>query len=178
MACETDETLNIDELEWHMYEIEYNGSLSEEVTEAAALHGAKRLIDQDIGPVTDWAVAHDQVINVWFVQAEVDGTPVGSTATITGPEQAVSNATSDYPPHIPAVPLGNRLTAEPRRRREDDSWLRCATFTGSSPANAFYDAYAWIAAQQHTIVISDVGWSVAPASHRFNIKVYYLYHGR
>lgn len=161
-----------------MYEVEYNGLLFEEVTEIGAIQSAKRLIAQDIGAVADWAVVHDQVINVWFVRAKADGEPIGATATITGPEQAVTNAAAEYPVHVPVVPSANRPVTEPGRRREGDLWLRCAIFVGASPAETFYDAYAWIAARQHAIAISNVGWSVVDASHQCCIKIYYHDHGR
>ena len=150
----------------YMYQVEYNGSYFEEATEIAALQRAEHLIDREVGPVADWTVDHDQVINVWFVQAIADGAPIGATATVTGPEQTVTTAPHEYLAHTPAAP--------PRRRRHaDDSWVRCVVFAGASPADAFELAYLWMADRQDDIVISDVGWAAASASRRFRIKVYY-----
>lgn len=156
-----------------MYEIEYNGVLYEEVTETAAIQGAKSLIFQDAGAVEDWAIDHDQVINVWFVRAKADGMPIGATATITGPEQAIISASVEYPIHISAVPPVKRQVTRPFSRRESDGWLRCASFVGNSPAEAFYDAYAWIAATPSAIAISNVGWSTVYASNQYCMKIYY-----
>ena len=150
----------------YMYQVEYKGSYFEEATEIGAMQHAEHLITLDVGPVADWAIVHDQVINVWFVQATADGAPIGSIATVTGPEQMITTASHEYPAHTPAVPLR-------RRRHANDSWLRCVVFAGASPADAFHHAYNWMADRQDDVVISDVGWAAAGASRQFSIKVYY-----
>lgn len=154
-----------------MYHIEYNGSSFEEATEIGALQCAKGLIEQAIGPVADWAVVHDEVINVWFVRSRSDGQPVGATATVTGPEPTVTS--TGYPAHVPAVRPAPRRSPQWRRHDANDLWLRRAMFVGTSPAETFYRAYAWIADQQNTIAVSDVGWDAAEADRQFRIKVYY-----
>ena len=150
----------------YMYQVEYNGSFFEEASENAAIQLAEHLITRDIGPVADWAIVHDQVINFWFVQATANGAPIGPTATVTGPEPTVTMAAYERPTQTPAV--------LPRHRRHpEQSWLRCVVFVGSSPADAFQEAYLWMVNRQNDVVISDVGWAAVGTSRQFSLKVYY-----
>jgi hypothetical protein len=68
------------------YRVEYNGEDIEVTTLDAALDSAKNAIAADVGPISGWTVEHDDAINDWFVQGVLDGTPIGPTAVVSGPE--------------------------------------------------------------------------------------------
>lgn len=138
-----------------MYEIEYNGRIFDESTEIKAMAAAKHAIQQDAGPVEQWAVQHDDIINVWFVQRLMGGSPVGPTATITGPQRTTGEPQSSLPAHFLATSRRPRYLAD----QVDERWIRCAMFVGESPTDVFAQILAWIARQEHEIKICEVGWT-------------------
>ena len=68
------------------YRVEYNGEDIEVTTLDAALDSAKNAIAADVGRISGWTVEHDDAINDWFVQGVLEGTPIGPTAVVSGPE--------------------------------------------------------------------------------------------
>ncbi|BCJ55602.1 hypothetical protein Asp14428_70770 [Actinoplanes sp. NBRC 14428] len=98
------------------YRVDYNGEDAELATLDAALDTAKEAIAADVGPVSGWAVEHDETINDWFVQGVLDGKAVGATAVVSGPEP--TTAAQTYPRPAPAA---------------GESAARCMTFTGATP---------------------------------------------
>ena len=142
-----------------MYEVEYNGFTLEEGTELEALAAAKNIIVRDTGPVEQWAVEHDEVINVWFVQGLIGGSPVGSTATVTGSHPTAATVQSRFPAHIPADADNAHRGPHKSPEHPVDRWIRRIHFGGNSPAVAFSQAFAWIVAHQHEVEIRDVSWA-------------------
>jgi hypothetical protein len=132
------------------YRVEYNGRDLEVSALDAALDGAKDAIAADVGPVSGFAVEHDETINDWFVQGVVNGEPVGSTAVVTGPEPTM---VADPQPVSPAGRYRSHRATEPV-----GDWVRTITFTGVTPAEVFGKATTWLAARPDAVEVGDVGW--------------------
>jgi hypothetical protein len=133
------------------YRVEYNGGDIEVMTLDAALENAKNAIAADIGPISGWTVEHDETINDWFVQGVIDGTPVGSTAVISGPEEMIA---------APAVPqLGGQA----------DGWVERVSFTGMTAADAFATATNWLAGRASVVTVSDVSWQPIPGGYQLRL---------
>jgi hypothetical protein len=151
------------------YRVEYNGSDVEVTTLDSAIEGAKQAIAADVGPVSGWTVEHDETINDWFVQGVSNGSPVGSTAVVTGPEPVMAQP-EPVRPHqdAPGVyrarhPVGSA----------DGGWLRSTSFTGVTAAEAFGRATAWLAGRPDSVEVSDVGWHATPAAGEFELRIHY-----
>jgi hypothetical protein len=149
------------------YRVEYNGEDIEVTTLEAALDSAKNAIAADIGPISGWTVEHDDTINDWFVQGVLDGSPVGPTAVVSGPEPTAP----PYPRDLGVVvgPKADeariRPTTTPRSRR-----VEAVSFAGGTPAEAFGQAVAWLAGRPGADV-SDVAWR--PTAHGGELRIYY-----
>jgi hypothetical protein len=157
------------------YRVEYNGSDVEVTTLDSAIEGAKQAITADIGPVSGYTVEHDETINDWFVQGVADGSPVGATAVVTGPEPVMTP-----PPPAPHAPAEGALYGTPAGYRprhpagpDGDGWLRSTSFTGVTPVEAFGKATAWLAGRPDAIAVSDVGWHAAPDAGHFELRLHY-----
>ena len=124
------------------YRVEYNGADLDVMTLDAALENAKNAIATDIGPVSGWSVEHDETINDWFVQGVLNGERVGPTAVISGPEQTITSVAA---PQNPAT--------------DADGWVRCVSFGGATPAEAFGAATTWMSARVGVVGVTDVAWS-------------------
>jgi hypothetical protein len=135
--------------------VEYNGGDLEVMTLDAALDNAKNAIATDIGPISGWSVEHDETINDWFVQGVINGEKIGPTAVISGPEPMVA------PVAAPAHPAG-----------EADGWVRCMSFGGATPVDAFAAATSWISARAAVVAVTDVGWSDG------RLRIYFQEHSR
>jgi hypothetical protein len=133
------------------YRVEYNGEDIELATLDNALDNAKNAIAADVGPISGWTVEHDETINDWFVQGVLDGTPVGPTAVVSGPEPTASTAPS------------GRVYAT----GDTDDWTRRVSFTGATPAEVFDRAAAWLAAQPGSVTLNDVSWQSG------ELRIYY-----
>jgi hypothetical protein len=149
------------------YRVEYNGEDIEVTTLDAALDSARNAIAADVGPISGWTVEHDDAINDWFVQGVLDGTPIGPTAVVSGPEPTVD-------PRDLGVVVGDpygpdiRATTNPRSRGTD---MRLVTFGGSTPAEAFGQATAWLAGNPDLLTIADVGWH--PTANGPELRIYF-----
>src|SRR5919112_2409591 len=123
------------------YRVEYNGEDIEVTTLDVALDSAKNAIAADVGPISGWTVEHDDAINDWFVQGVLDGTPVGPTAVVSGPEPTAPTDPRDLGVVVGAEADEARVrpTTTPRSRQAD-GWARVAVFGGSTPAEAFGNA--------------------------------------
>lgn len=161
------------------YRVEYNGSDMEASTLDQAIEGAKQAIAADVGPVSGWAVEHDETINDWFIQGVTDGSPVGSTAVVSGPEPVM---TPDPParrrpgagPGVPGGPGGIYGTRRPAGPDDGDGWLRSISFTGVTPAEVFGKATTWLAARPDAVAVSDVGWQQTPdRPDAFQLRIHY-----
>jgi len=137
------------------YRVEYNGDDIELSTLDGALDNAKNAIAADVGPVSGWTVEHDETINDWFVQGVVDGSRIGPTAVISGPE-----------PVTPAAPSGRVYSSD-----EDEDWSRRMSFAGDTPAQAFARAASWLSARPEVVAVSDVGWH--STADGFRLQIYY-----
>jgi hypothetical protein len=135
------------------YRVEYNGADLEVMSLDVALDNAKHAIAADVGPISGWTVEHDDTINDWFVQGVVDGTPVGPTAVISGPE-----------PVAAATPAGPPDTG-------GDGWLQRVSFTGATPAEAFAAATTWLASRASVVAVGDVTWQTGGAGSE--LRIYY-----
>jgi hypothetical protein len=135
------------------YRVEYNGGDLEVSTLDAALDNAKHAIAADVGPISGWTVEHDETINDWFVQGVLDGTPVGPTAVISGPDPVAPAAASQHPGQTP------------------DGWVRCVSFTGPTAADAFATATSWLSGRASVVTVSDVSWRAAGNGYR--LRVYF-----
>jgi hypothetical protein len=122
------------------YRVEYNGGDIEVTTLDAALDNAKNAIAADVGPISGWTVEHDETINDWFVQGVRNGTPVGPTAVVSGPEPMFTATAAAVPPGDP------------------DGWLQRVSFTGPTAADAFATATNWLAGRAAVVTVTDVGW--------------------
>lgn len=136
------------------YRVEYNGADIELATLDAALDNAKHAIAADLGPVSGWAVEHDESINDWFVQAVINGEAVGATAVVTGPEPTVTAQT--YPRHAAAAA---------------DDHARRRAFHGATPADALDRAATWLAGRPEIVAVDDLGWRPGPDG--YELRVYY-----
>ena len=136
------------------YRVEYNGGDLEVATLDAALDNAKNAIAADVGPISGWTVEHDETINDWFVQGVLDGSPVGPTAVISGPEPIVAAAAAPQQPGADA-----------------DGWVRCVSFTGPTAADAFATASAWLSGRASVVRVTDVSWQPTGAGYR--LRVYF-----
>ena len=136
------------------YRVEYNGGDIEVATLDAALDNAKHAIAADVGPISGWTVEHDETINDWFVQGVLDGAPVGPTAVVSGPE-----------PVTPAA------AAAPRPGHAPDGWVRCVSFTGATPVDAFATATSWLSGRASVVTVSDVSWQVSGSGYRLRLYV-------
>ncbi|PRY27628.1 hypothetical protein [Pseudosporangium ferrugineum] len=136
------------------YRVDYNGEDAELATLDAALDTAKEAIAADVGPVSGWAVEHDETINDWFVQGVLDGKAVGATAVVSGPEP--TTAAQTYPRPAPAA---------------GESAVRCMTFTGATPAEALDMAASWLAGRPEVVEVDDLGWH--PRRTGYVMRVYY-----
>jgi hypothetical protein len=137
------------------YRVEYNGDDIELATLDAALDNAKHVIAADVGPISGWTVEHDDTINDWFVQGVLDGSPVGPTAVVSGPE-----------PVAPASPTGRVYSSE-----DAEDWARRVSFTGGTPAEVFGKATTWLAARPEVVEVGDVCWRSAAGGLR--LRLYY-----
>ncbi|MCA2214776.1 hypothetical protein [Jidongwangia harbinensis] len=136
------------------YRVEYNGGDLEVSTLDAALDNAKHAIAADVGPISGWTVEHDETINDWFVQGVRDGTPIGPTAVVTGPEPVaagqVDGGTGD----------------------DTDGWVRRVSFPGITPAEAFGAAAVWLGARTPVLTVTDVSWQPVPGGGH-ELRIYY-----
>ena len=137
------------------YRVEYNGDDVELTTLDAALDNAKHAIATDVGPVSGWTVEHDEAINDWFVQGVLDGSPIGPTAVVSGPE-----------PMTPATPTGRVYPAG-----DAEDWARRVSFTGRTPVEVFDKATSWLAARPDVAAVGDVSWRVTATGPQ--IRIYY-----
>jgi hypothetical protein len=162
------------------YRVEYNGEDIEVTTLDAALDSARNAIAADVGPISGWTVEHDDAINDWFVQGVLDGTPVGATAVVSGPEPTALFAGSadhrDLGVVVGTDPYGTdiRATTTPRSRqgkREAVGWVHVVAFGGSTPAEVFGKATAWLAGNPDLVAIADVGWH--PTANGSQLRIYY-----
>lgn len=145
------------------YRVVYNSIDVEANTLNAAIEYARTLITNDVGAVTAWTVEHDELINDWFVQATVEGSPVAYTATVVGPE-------SVGPAEEARVAAAYAPTDDPG----DDERLRARSFTGVTPAEVFGKATAWLAGSPVPMGVADVGWHVVPDSPEpLDLTIYY-----
>jgi hypothetical protein len=156
------------------YRVEYNGEDIEVTTLDAALDSAKNAIAADVGPISGWTVEHDDAINDWFVQGVLDGTPIGPTAVVSGPEPSGPPPVTD--PRDLGVVVGAeadevriRPTTTPRSRGGDE-WVRVVAFGGSTPAEAFGKATAWLAGRPD-VALTDLGWHATANGPQ--LRVYY-----
>ncbi len=157
-----------------MYEIEYNGIFLDASTEFGAIDGAKRAIAHDLGAVQAWQVEHDEVINVWFVQATSAGAPIGSAATVTGPPLTGAISLQSLPVHRPADVQADDTRRRQQPAHENERWVRCALVVGASPAEVFDRALTWAMQQQPGTVIIDVGWARGrDRDSSFRLKIYF-----
>jgi hypothetical protein len=168
------------------YRVEYNGEGIEVTTLDAALDSAKNAIAADVGPISGWTVEHDDAINDWFVQGVLEGTPIGPTAVVSGPEP-IGLPPSPVPRDLGVVvgteadEAGIRATTTPRSRgrergreggREwDGEWVRVVGFGGSTPAEAFGKATAWLAGHPGVVAVTDVGWQ--STANGPQLRIYY-----
>jgi hypothetical protein len=152
------------------YRVEYNGRDVEATTLDTAIEDAKNAIAADVGPVSTWTVEHDETINDWFVQGVINGSPVGSTAVIAGPEPT---------PELPAVPYRDdrrsvyRSSHAAVQADEREEWLRSITFTGITPAEVFGRATTWLAARPDAVTLSDVGWRAPSGGEVYELHLHY-----
>jgi hypothetical protein len=135
------------------YRVEYNGGDIEVTTLDAALDNAKNAIAADVGPISGWTVEHDETINDWFVQGVRDGSPVGPTAVISGPEEMIA------------------ATAAPQSDTGSDGWVERVSFTGTTAAEAFATATTWLSSRASVVTVSDVSWRTAPGGYRLRLYV-------
>jgi hypothetical protein len=137
------------------YRVEYNGDDIELATLDTALDNAKNAIAADVGPISGWTIEHDDTINDWFVQGVLDGSPVGPTAVVSGPEPmaAASPTRRDYSPD------------------DAEDWARRVSFAGGTPAEVFGKATTWLAARPDVVEVWDVSWRRAAAGLR--LRLYY-----
>jgi hypothetical protein len=136
------------------YRVEYNGEDIELATLDVAIDNAKSAIAADVGTISGWSVEHDETINDWFVQGVLDGSPVGPTAVISGPE-----------PIAPASPSG-QIYSTP----DAGDWARRVSFTGATPVEVFDRATEWLAARQQ-VAVGDVTWQ--PGAGGLQLRLYY-----
>jgi hypothetical protein len=155
------------------YRVEYNGEDIEVTTLDAALDSARNAIAADVGPISGWTVEHDDAINDWFVQGVLDGTPIGPTAVVSGPEPTAAPPVDprDLGVVVGTDPYGTgiRATTTPRSRGVDQ--VRVVAFRGSTPAEAFGQATAWLAGNPDLVMIADVGWH--PTANGPELRIYY-----
>ena len=137
------------------YRVEYNGEDIELATLDVAIDNAKHAIAEDVGPISGWTVEHDETINDWFVQGVRDGSRIGPTAVISGPD-----------PITPAAPSGQVYSAA-----EAGDWSRRVSFTGATPVEVFDRATAWLAERPELITVGDVSWQPAASGPR--LRIYY-----
>lgn len=146
------------------YRVNYNGVDVEESTLNGAIEYAKSLIVNDAGPVAEWRVEHDELINDWFVQATVDGETVAYTATVVGPDSVgpVDESREVQQHHGPAG--DTRGAGRPRSK----------SFGGVTPVEVFGKATAWLAGNPGTVGIADLGWHYVPNSPEpLELTMYY-----
>ena len=136
------------------YRVEYNGEDIELATLDVAIDNAKNAIAADLGPISGWTVEHDETINDWFVQGVLDGSPVGATAVISGPE-----------PITPAPPSGQIYSTT-----DASDWARRASFTGATPVEVFDRATEWLSTRQQ-VSVADVTWQ--PSATGVQLRLYY-----
>ena len=158
------------------YRVEYNGEDIEVTTLDAALDSAKNAIAADVGPISGWTVEHDDAINDWFVQGVLDGTPIGPTAVVSGPEP-IGPPPSPDPRDLGVVvgaqadETGIRATTSPRSAGVGGGeWVRVVGFGGSAPAEAFGKATALLAGRPD-VAMTDLGWHAT--AHGPQLRVYY-----
>jgi hypothetical protein len=136
------------------YRVEYNGEDIELATLDVAIDNARNAIAADLGPISGWTVEHDETINDWFVQGVLDGSPVGATAVISGPE-----------PITPAPPSGQIYSTG-----DASDWARRASFTGATPVEVFDRATEWLSTRQQ-VSVADVTWQ--PSASGVQLRLYY-----
>ena len=132
------------------YRVEYNGEDIELAALDVAIDNAKNAIAADVGPISGWTVEHDATINDWFVQGVLDGSPVGPTAVVSGPE-----------PIAPA-PSGRVYASG-----DAEDFARRVSFSGATAAEAFDRAAAWLAARPEYLAVNDVSWQAG------ELRIYY-----
>jgi hypothetical protein len=137
------------------YRVEYNGDDIELATLDVAIDNAKQAIAADVGPISGWTVEHDETINDWFVQGVLDGSRIGPTAVISGPEITA-----------PASPSGQ---VYPSAGAGD--WSRRVSFAGATPVEVFDRAAAWLAQRAGLITVGDVSWQPDASGPR--LRIYY-----
>jgi hypothetical protein len=135
------------------YRVEYNGGDIEVTTLDAALDNAKNAIAADVGPISGFSVEHDETINDWFVQGVRNGSPVGPTAVVSGPEAVVT------------------ATATPTPADEGDGWVQLVSFSGPTAADAFATATNWLAGRAAVVSVTDVGWQQTATGYRLRLYV-------
>jgi hypothetical protein len=133
------------------YRVEYNGEDIEVTTLDAAMDNAKSAIAADIGPISGFAVEHDETINDWFVQGVRNGAPVGPTAVVSGPE---------------AVAM-----ASPSPVFDTDGWVQRVSFTGPTAADAFASATTWLAGRAAVVTVTDVSWQSQGSG--YHLRLYF-----
>jgi hypothetical protein len=131
------------------YRVEYNGEDIEVTTLDAAMDNAKNAIAADVGPISGFAVEHDETINDWFVQGVRNGTPVGPAAVVSGPESVA--------------------LATPAPAYDTDGWVQRISFTGATPAEAFATATNWLSGRATVVSVSDVSWQTVGNGYRLRL---------
>jgi hypothetical protein len=139
------------------YRVEYNGEDVELSTLDAALDSAKNAIAADTGPISGWTVEHDETINDWFVQGVLNGTPIGATAVVSGPEPMEMGQVAE---------TGGVYSAG-----QAEDWARRMIFHGDTPAEVFGQAATWLARRPDVLAVSDV--SVRPEAAGLQLRIYF-----
>jgi hypothetical protein len=134
------------------YRVEYNGDDIEVTTLDAALDNARSAIAADVGPISGWTVEHDETINDWFVQGVRNGTPVGPTAVVSGPEPVATAGPA------PLGPGG-----------DPDGWVQRVSFTGPTAAEIFGTAATWLSGRAAVVSVSDVSWQSAAGGYQLRL---------
>jgi hypothetical protein len=133
------------------YRVEYNGEDIEVMTLDAALDNAKTAIAGDIGPISGFAVEHDETINDWFVQGVRDGAPIGPIAVVSGPETVA--------------------IASPVPAYDTDGWVQRVSFAGPTAADAFATATNWLTGRAAVVTVTDVSWQ--PLGNGYRLWLYF-----
>jgi len=133
------------------YRVEYNGEDIEVMTLDAALDNAKTAIAGDVGPISGFAVEHDETINDWFVQGVRNGSPIGPTAVVSGPETVAM--------------------ASPAPAYDTDGWVQRVSFAGPTAADAFATATNWLTGRAAVVTVTDVSWQ--PLGNGYQLRLYF-----
>jgi len=81
----------------------------------------------------------------------LDGTPIGPTAVISGPEEMIS------------------APAAPDHGGQADGWVQRVSFSGPTAADTFATAANWLAGRASVVTVSDVSWQSTPGGGRLRL---------